>query len=173
VTPQKLDQIVECYRIGDPNGVFPIYDATGPKLAPGRWNTPQRPIIYAAEHYSTAMLEKLVHGNGKLPPNQYFIKITVPHGVSYEILNIAALPGWDDPTGSVSKPFGETWYKEQRSAILIVPSVVARLDRNVLINPQHPDARQITYTLAEPIWWDKRLFGKSQKAVRNDPHRPK
>jgi RES domain-containing protein len=166
VTPQKLDRIIECYRIGDPDGAFPIFDPTGSKLAPGRWNTPKSPIIYAAEHYSTAMLEKLVHGNGKLPPNQHFIKITIPNGISYEILNTAALPGWDDPTGSVSKPYGGTWYKDQRSAVLIVPSIVARLDRNVLINPAHPDARRITFTLPEPIWWDERLFGNGQGPAR-------
>lgn len=161
MTPQKLDRILECYRIGDPDGAFPIYDATGSKLAPGRWNTPKSPMLYAAEHYSTAMLEKLVHGNGRLPPNQHFIKITIPNGVSYEILNTASLSGWDDPAGTVSKPYGEAWHRDQRSAILIVPSVVARLDRNILINLIHPDAAKITSSMAEPIWWDKRLFLKN------------
>jgi len=38
------------------------------------------------------MLEKLVHGSGRLPPNQHFIKITIPNGVGYEALNPAHLP---------------------------------------------------------------------------------
>lgn len=159
MTAQKLDRILECYRIGDADGKFPIYDTTGSRIYPGRWNTPKSPMIYAAQHYSTALLEKLVHGNGRIPPNQHYIEITVPNGVSYEVLNTAALSGWDDALGSASKPFGEKWYQEQRSAILIVPSVVARLDRNILINVEHPDAKQITHSLHEPIWWDKRLFG--------------
>lgn len=156
---QTLDRILECYRIGDPDGRFPIYDPTGSVLYPGRWNLPRSPMFYAAEHYATALLEKLVQGSGRIPRNQHYIRITIPNGVSYEILNTASLPGWDDPLGSVSKPFGHAWQQARRSAILIVPSVVARLDRNVLINPEHPDARAITHSLHEPIWWDERLFG--------------
>jgi RES domain-containing protein len=159
VIAQTLDRTLECYRIGDPDGRFPIYDATGSALYPGRWNTSGSPMIYAAEHFSTALLEKLVHGNGRIPGNQHYIRITIPNGVSYEILNTAALRGWDDAVGSVSKPFGQTWQHSRRSAILLVPSVVARLDRNVLINLEHPDARAITHSLHEPIWWDERLFG--------------
>ena len=77
-----LDRTVVCYRIGDPNGEFPIYDARGSALYPGRWNTADTPVIYAAEHYSTAMLEKLTAGSGSIPPNQHYIAITVPAGVS-------------------------------------------------------------------------------------------
>ena len=38
-------------------GAYPIYDTEGARLFPGRWNTETSPIIYASEHYSTAMLE--------------------------------------------------------------------------------------------------------------------
>jgi len=58
VSAQILDRTVVAYRIGDPAGAYPIFDAAGSKLYPGRWNTPTSPLIYASEHYSTAMLEK-------------------------------------------------------------------------------------------------------------------
>jgi RES domain-containing protein len=164
VTAQKLDRVLKAYRIGDPNGRYPIYDASGSRIYPGRWNTPASSMIYASEHYSTAMLEKLAHGSGFLPPNQHYIEITIPNGVSYEILNVAKLPGWDDPAGSVSKPFGHQWRHSGRSALLIVPSVVARLENNILINPEHPDARAITHGLHQPVWWDRRLYGSSPPA---------
>jgi RES domain-containing protein len=128
-------------------------------LAPGRWNTPGSPMIYAAEHYSTALLEKLVHGSGRLPPNQHFIRITVPSGVSYEVFSPAALPGWDTMPATVSKRFGEEWCRQRRSLVLLVPSVVARLDRNVLINPAHPEFSRLETSLHEPVYWDRRLFG--------------
>lgn len=116
-------------------------------------------MLYTSEHYSTAMLEKLVHGSGALPPNQHYIEITIPNGVSYEVLNPASLSGWDDVSGTVSKPFGEKWQQSARSAILIVPSVVARIDSNVLINLDHPEAAGITASLHTPVWWDARLYG--------------
>jgi RES domain-containing protein len=159
VTAQILDRTLSCFRIGDPDGAYPIFDATGSMLAPGRWNTPGSPMIYAAEHYSTCLLEKLVHGSGRLPPNQHFIRITVPRGVSYEVFSPPSLPGWDAMPATVSKRFGEDWCRERRSAVLLVPSVVARVDLNVLINPAHPEFPRLETSLHEPVYWDRRLFG--------------
>src|SRR5581483_12434387 len=100
---QILDRILTCYRIGDPAGAYPIFDAQGSKLYPGRWNTPASPMIYTSEHYSTAMLEKLVHGSGALPPNQHFIEITLPPGVTYEVFSPAAVPDWYLASAASSK----------------------------------------------------------------------
>lgn len=155
---QKLDRTLTCYRIGDLHGEFPIFDGRGAVLYPGRWNLGEQPVIYASEHYSTAMLEKLAHGNGRLPPNQHFIAITVPKGASYEIVSRERLPGWDTPEPSIARDFGEAWLREVRSVLLLVPSFVARIERNVLINPAHPETRDVKTSLAEPVWWDARLF---------------
>jgi RES domain-containing protein len=159
VTAQALDRTLTIFRIGDPNGVYPIFDATDSTIAPGRWNTHGSPLIYTSEHYSTALLEKLVHGSGRLPPNQHYIAITIPPGVSYEVFSAPALPGWDSMPAVASRAFGERWVQEKRSAILLVPSVVARLDRNVLINPAHAEFATIQTSLHEPVYWDRRLFG--------------
>jgi RES domain-containing protein len=156
--PQILDRVVRCYRIGDPAGAYPIFDATGSKLFPGRWNTQTSPMLYTSEHYSTAMLEKLVHGSGHLPPNQHFIEITIPNGATYEYVTPSHLPGWDEETGNTSRAFGAQWQSEKRSLLLFVPSVVARLERNILINPDHPEFHQVTTGIAQPIWWDSRFF---------------
>lgn len=156
--PQVLDRVLTCYRIGDPDGEFPIFDATGSKLFPGRWNTEDTPLIYASEHYSTALLEKLVHGSGQLPPNQHFITITVPNGVSYETVTGDTLPGWDHPDCRIARAYGADWCRKARSAILIVPSVVARMERNILINPAHPEFARIEHSLHVPVRWDTRLF---------------
>jgi RES domain-containing protein len=104
------------------------------------------------------MLEKLVHGSGRLPPNQHFIEVTIPNGVSYEMLDTATLPEWYLQSGAASKPFGDDWQKSKRSLILIVPSVVARPEKNFLINPEHPEFSKISHGLHAPVWWDRRLF---------------
>lgn len=157
---QNTDRVLTCYRIGDPDGAFPIYDSEGARLYPGRWNTHASPVIYASEHYSTALLEKLVHANLAMPANQHFIEITIPNGVSYEIFQTAAHPGWDGRNEVICKTFGQEWHQQKRSALLMVPSLPARLERNFLINPAHPDAKSITHALPEPVWWDERLYGR-------------
>lgn len=158
MTAQILDRTLESYRIGDPDGAYPIFDATGSMMFPGRWNTATSPMIYTSERYSTALLEKLVHGSGRLPPNQHYIAITIAAGLSYEYFDEAQHPGWDTATPTVSQTFGEAWQKSKRSLVLIVPSAVARLDRNILINAQHPDFAKLQTSLHKPVFWDKRLF---------------
>lgn len=118
-------------------------------------------MLYTSERYSTAMLEKLVHGNGRLPPNQHYIEITIPNGLSYEVVTKDSLPGWHEADCVVSRVFGEAWVGERRSALLIVPSVVARIERNILINPAHEEFAAIAYGLHQPVWWDARLFAEN------------
>ena len=161
MTAQKLDRTLTACRLGDPDGAFPIFDAAGSRLFPGRWNLPETPAIYASEHYSTALLEKLAHAAiGKLPPNQHFIRITLPRGLSYEVVTKDSLPGWDDRSMTTARRFGAAWITERRSAILLVPSIVARMERNIVINPAHPEFGLIETTLHEPVSWDERLFGR-------------
>jgi RES domain-containing protein len=171
VTAQILDRELTCYRIGDPRGAYPIFDATGSTIAPGRWNKAGSPVIYASEHFSTALLEKLVHGSGVLPPNQHYVEITIPRGSSYEVFSPPALPGWDMMPATVSAAFGEAWCAEKRSLILIVPSVVARIERNIVINPAHPDFRLVRASLHEPVFWDRRLFGPRKEPASTPPRR--
>jgi RES domain-containing protein len=158
LSAQILDRVLRCYRIGDPDGRFPIFDAQGSRIAPGRWNGETTPVIYAGEHYSTAMLEKLAHFNGLMPKNQHFIEITIPTGVSYEMFNPPANPGWETAESPVARLYGEGWVRAARSAVLIVPSVVARMEHNYVLNPAHADFARITASLHQPIWWDDRLF---------------
>ncbi|SCW64144.1 RES domain-containing protein [Rhizobium mongolense subsp. loessense] len=110
-------------------------------------------MIYSTEHYSTAVLEKLVHGSGRLPPSQHYVEIIIPRGLTYEVFSPPTLSGWDAMPATVSKKFGEQWCLERRSTILLVPSVVARLD------PAHPEFPQIRASLHQPVYWDRRLFG--------------
>jgi RES domain-containing protein len=169
VTAQRLDRVLTAYRIGDPDGAHPIFDATGSRLYPGRWNTAASPMIYASEHYSTAMLEKLVRGSGRLPPNQHFIEITIPNGIAYEMVDSAHLPGWDEPACAVSKAFGAAWQGSKRALLLIVPSVVARMEHNFLLNPEHPEFPQATHGLHRPVWWDSRLFASGAAPTASAP----
>ena len=152
------------YRIGDPHGTYPIFDFVGSTINPGRWNTAFYPVIYTSMYYSTALLEKLVYSSGILPSNQHYIDIKIPTGSSYEVFDVNGLAnrGWDDPGPSVSKAFGDAWLLSGRSLLLIVPSVIARLDENVLINPKHPQFPSIRpATFNRPVHWDRRLFGSA------------
>ncbi len=155
---QTLDRTLTAFRLGDAQGEHPIFSAKGSALYPGRWNTAETPIIYTSQHFSTALMELLV-STRRMPPNQHFIEITIDAGCSYEVFSEAHYPDWIHPDRRVSRAFGAAWHREARSAILMVPSIVARMEHNLLINPDHPDFDKVSAGLHHPVWWDDRLFG--------------
>ena len=156
MTASVLDPTLNAYRIGIHNNRYPIFDGTGAKLYPGRWND-NYPVIYCAANYSLAMLEKLVHSNtGDIPAHQQSIEITIPVGTTYETVTMYSLPDWKQQ--SVSKTFGDRWLDSKRSCILIVPSAIAPVENNILINEFHPQFSTITTSLNRPVIWDRRLF---------------
>jgi RES domain-containing protein len=66
--------------------------------------------------------------------------------------------GWNAlPAGTASKQFGDRWFRELRSAILCVPSVVIPQEFNYLINPTNPDFKKITIGDPQPLRLDPRL----------------
>ncbi len=151
---------MRAYRIGDSRGEFPVWSVEGAKRSSGRWHEAGAEVIYLSRNYSTAMLEMLVGWPGRVPPNQHFVEIVMPAGTSYEVVTADVLPGWNLPNRAASQRFGRDWYLEGRSVILLVPSVVARTESNVVINTGHPDYEglPVEVGLETPVWWDRRLF---------------
>ena len=83
-------------------------------------------------------------GAGRLQRAHRDAAVDVPESVAIERRATEALPaGWDLEDGAAARIFGARWLEEGRTALLIVPSVVARIEWNVLINPRHPDATQL------------------------------
>ena len=151
----------QAWRIAD--GRFDPFSAVGASLVGGRWNSPGLGVIYASRSYAGAMLECLAHaGIGRVPRSHVAVGIAIAQAVAVERQDERNLPGgWDHADLRVARAFGDAWIRERRSAVLIVPSVVARKEGNVLINPQHPDFSAIVPSAPEPVIWDVRLFASS------------
>jgi len=150
------------FRMGDER--HPLWDGTGAALVGGRWNSPGRQVIYGSLSYACAMLEILAHaGIGRVPATHRFLIADVPDGVTLERRDATSLPaGWDAGNASSARAFGDQWLSEGRSAILLVPSVVARLEWNALVNPLHPDSTRFVLSGSETVVWDQRLFERSR-----------
>ena len=93
-----------------------------------------------------------------------FVEIGIPRGVSYEVATPDIVPGWDLPDCLASCNFGHAWYEDSRSAVLFVPSIVARPERNIVINSLHPEFQDMQVSLETPVRWDRRLFRPSWSA---------
>jgi RES domain-containing protein len=150
---------MEAYRIGSP--AYPLLDGTGAARSDdARWNGPGRYVIYAAEHYATALLEKAAQLNSvRIPRALVYVRITVRADVTIEELTTGALPDWGSGDKRASRSFGDRWYDERRSLILLVPSLAAPgLERNVLINQRHPEFERLAASAPEPVRAHPRLL---------------
>jgi RES domain-containing protein len=135
-----------------------IFDGSGAMLHGARWNSPGRRVIYAAETYAGALLEILVHASGNVPRSQGYVEIEITSGLSIEEITQDDLPRWDAPSFEATQAFGDRWYDERRTPVLVVPSVVTRVERNVLINQEHPDFPLVQASQAVLVRWDSRLW---------------
>ncbi len=143
--------------------IYSILDGEGAARYPGRWNRLGQRVIYAAETFSGAMLEILVHANiGRPPKDQHAARILIPARMSMDSIAEDSIAPWEHPDREATREAGSAWYeagrKGRRSAILLVPSIVARRERNFLINQDHPDFRHIRASAPEAVAWDPRLF---------------
>ncbi len=155
---QAPAQTWQAWRIAD--GRFDPFSPVGASLVGGRWNSPGLGVIYASRSYAGAMLECLAHaGIGRVPRTHVAVEIAIAEALAVERHDESSLPaGWDHADLRVARAFGGAWIRELRTAVLVVPSVVARREGNVLINPQHPDFSGIIAGAPEPVVWDARLF---------------
>lgn len=147
------------YRIGRHSQDRPIHDTTGAAATPGRWNDYREGVIYASECYSTAVLETLVHLAGpEVPGSRHVATLSIHPDTSFEVFDPENHAGWDRDDLEVARAYGSVWYQEGRSAVLVVPSVIAPSDSNLVINANHPETGTcVRFPSIVPFQWDKRL----------------
>jgi RES domain-containing protein len=147
---------LRAFRIADMRHT--IFDGTGAMLHGARWNSPGRRVVYAAETYASALLEVLVHASGDVPQNQGYVEIEIPVGLAIEEVTPEDVPGWDSRSFETARAFGDRWYDDRRTPVLIVPSVVTLVERNILMNQEHSDFPRIQASQPMQVHWDARLW---------------
>ena len=134
---------------------------TGAKKDGGRWNEQGFAVLYTSESRALACLETVVHFNQSgLPFNRYLIEVSIPDVAwnAREQVDVTALVGWDaEPPSIVSISYGTDWLRAGRSAVLVVPSVLAPEEKNILINPTHADSAGITAKSIRRWLYDPRM----------------
>jgi RES domain-containing protein len=136
-------------------------DGRGGLLASGRWHTRGRPVVYLAESAAGALLEALVHlelDYNTLPESYGLLKSEAPDSVRLQNLNVNKLPyNWVNDQVT-TRTAGDEWLAANRGALLRVPSAIVPETGNVLLNPEHSEARKIRVLSYRPYPWDRRLL---------------
>ena len=133
-------------------------DGLGGLRAPGRWHERGLPVVYLAETAAGALLEVCVHtAANDVPPSYTLLEITVPTKTTVEAISVGSLPhDWSENL-EATRAIGSEWLRSSRSALLRVPSVLAPATFNVLLNPAHPDSKQVVITSVLEYPFDPRL----------------
>lgn len=129
----------------------------------GRWNSKGTAMIYTAESRALCTAELAVHLSlGMLPKGYRMISILIQDDITTGELNNNELPvDWKSfPYQPSSQAFGDAFIQNLEFAIIKVPSAVVPGDHNYLLNPLHPDFREIRIIDSENFDFDERLFLK-------------
>jgi RES domain-containing protein len=118
-----------------------------------RWNSPGRRVIYAAETYAGALLETLVHASG-CPTDTGLYRDRESDRLVHRGTHAGRRAALGiHPRFETARALGDRWYDERSTPVLIVPSIVTLVERNVLINQEHPDFLRIQVSQPKPVRW--------------------
>jgi RES domain-containing protein len=153
--PARLDRLFRVTR-----AVHAPFDGTGAARFGARWNSPGRPVIYAAGTYAGALLEILVHAQRPgLRVPYHCLVIDVPATARIDVIAAGDVPGWDADDYVASRAAGDAWLAASNSALLQVPALTGYPhESHVLINPAHWDAKRLHLTGPHGVAWDPRLL---------------
>ena len=157
---------MKAYRFASiqfPDGLSP----EGARRNGGRWNSKGVAVLYCAASESLAILELRVHSPHPYPRTRWKFVIEVPDDSIVEA-DIGKLPrGWNSlPPSPSSKRFGDAWVAANSSLGLLVPSVIAAEEKNLVLNPAHERFNEVRVLTKGRVKMDMRLYGV-QPRTRN------
>ncbi|NOX10136.1 MAG: RES family NAD+ phosphorylase [Gammaproteobacteria bacterium] len=150
------------WRVADPEfakSPQEMLSGEGAFLHGGRWNTKGHRVVYLGGNLATASLELLVYLDSISVLN-CFSKIEVTFNDEHIILiDPDDLPDdWTQPSMTpTTQIIGNDWLSNQESLILQIPSVVIESEHNYLLNPLHPDFKEIETSNITTFKYDSRI----------------
>jgi len=128
----------------------------------GRWHTEGRLVVYLADCPAGALLERIVHlmdrnQDGILPQFYQLLKVAVPDEHGLKQLNTIAPVDWKERP-EFTRNLGDAWLASMETPLARVPSVIAPQTWNYILNPEHPDAKQVVVAEVIKERFDNRLF---------------
>lgn len=116
----------------------------GASLFPGRWNPKGVPLLYTGTSASIAMLEFLVNAELALLNNIKLLTIEIPDD-SISTIHLNALPEYWNvfPFPNELQQVTSAWLQNKTNLATSIPSALLSMEKNMLINPQHPRFKEV------------------------------
>ena len=143
----RLYRVIEAKQASEP---------FAPADVSARWTPAGVRCVYASLSPATALLEFLVHLEGRTPKDLLLAVGTIPaESVLAEINEPSTWAGM--PYRPEVQEVGASWIRSRRSLAMRVPSAICRDECNLLLNPDHPGFAALQLIALRPISIDERL----------------
>ena len=111
----------------------------------GRWNSKGKLVLYASENIATSLLENIIYRTGIGFNNNYKIMVIYHPEEHIEQIITSNLPkDWRSMESyDQLQKIGDSWYDEQRSLCLKVPSSILPDNYNIIFNTTHPEFKNV------------------------------
>ena len=111
----------------------------------GRWNSKGKLVLYASENIATSLLENIIYRTGIGFNNDYKIMVIYHPEEHIEQIITSNLPkDWRSMESyDQLQKIGNSWYDEQRSLCLKVPSSILPDNYNIIFNTTHPEFKNV------------------------------
>ena len=130
-----------------------------------RWHRAGQPVIYTAASPSLATLEIIVHTGAELFGERRLLELSLPAHSLEQVSEQAFIQllrnAPPDDLEAQTRVYGTAWLRERRSLVLEVPSFVMPIERNYLLNPQHPAFAKVEIIREELVTLDSRLMAQN------------
>jgi RES domain-containing protein len=132
---------------------------TGARLFGGRWNPVGIPVVYASESISLALLEVIANA-GSIDDLRMIqlTKITIPDSITSLQIQLDSLKKNWFADFDYTQWMGKEILLSSKSLLIQCPSAIIPQEKNYLINPMHPDSKQIKASILTSFRFDERRF---------------
>ncbi|MET0658078.1 MAG: RES family NAD+ phosphorylase [Steroidobacteraceae bacterium] len=135
----------------------PGLDGAGGRYAAGRWHHQGTPVVYFGAGAAIVVLEKLAHLNPDTLPADLILGL-------FEA-DVSVTDAWSAKTSpeelediEITRGKGQHWLASGTTCVLRVPSIVVPEEHNLVLNPQHAEARSIKMVSERAFVFDGRLL---------------
>lgn len=127
----------------------------------GRWHSQGVRILYLSDHPAATLLETLVRleiDQDDIPDTFQLLAVDIPDDVRFDsIAEDQLASGWRNDR-TLTRDLGDRWLRENRTALLRVPSAIVPFAVNWLLNPVHMDAAKARIAEIVQAPFDRRLL---------------
>jgi RES domain-containing protein len=133
-------------------------EGTGAKKFGGRWNPQGVACLYCSANLSLAVLEKLVHAQGRSDLiNLATVAFIIPATSLLYTIDVKKLQKDWLTNVAYTQWMGKQILEDSSYAGFIVPSIIVEEEKNIVLNPLSPDFSKIAVKPAKAFSLDSRL----------------